>query len=65
MCTLYIYESVVSQLWVRESVRYITHNSYAISVVLTFNNNDIITVNKVKFNFNDNIILINKVILMF
>ncbi len=26
--------------WVRESVRYITHNSFAISVVLTFDNNE-------------------------
>jgi len=38
ICTLYICELIVSQLWVRKSVKYITHNSYAISVVLTFNN---------------------------
>ena len=37
MHTLYIYELIVSQLQVRESVRYITHNSYAISVMLSFN----------------------------
>jgi len=38
VCTLYTYGSVVSQLQVRESVRYITHNSCAISVVPPFNN---------------------------
>jgi len=37
MCTLYICELIVGQLRVRKSVRYITHNSYAISVVLSFN----------------------------
>jgi len=37
VCTLYTYRSVAGQLWVRESVRYITHNSYAISVVSSFN----------------------------
>ncbi len=37
VCTLYICESVVSWLWVRGSVRYITHDSYAISVVSSFN----------------------------
>ncbi len=37
VCTLYICESVVGWLWVRESVRYITHDSYAISVVPPFN----------------------------
>ncbi len=36
-CILYIYELIVSQLWVRRSVRYITHNSYAISVMSSFN----------------------------
>ena len=36
--TLYTCRSVAGRLWVRESVKYITHNSYAISVVLTFNN---------------------------
>ena len=39
VCTLYIYELIMSQLWVRKSVRYITHNCYAISVVSSFNNN--------------------------
>ena len=37
VCTLYICESVVGWLWVRESVRYITYDSYAISVVPPFN----------------------------
>jgi len=37
VCTLYTCESVVSQSQVRESVRYITYYSYAISVVLPFN----------------------------
>ncbi len=37
VCTLYIYGLVAGQSWVRESVRYITHNSYAISVVPSFN----------------------------
>jgi len=36
-CTLYTCGSVAGRLWVRESVRYITHNSYAISVVPPFN----------------------------
>ncbi len=35
--TLYIYRSVTGQLWVKRSVKYITYNSYAISVVLSFN----------------------------
>jgi len=34
--TLYICKSVMSWLQVRESVRYITYNSCAVSVVLTF-----------------------------
>jgi len=38
VCTLYTCGSVAGQLQVRESVRYITHNSYAISVVPSFNN---------------------------
>ncbi len=38
VCTLYICGSVAGQSQVRESVRYITHNSCAISVVLSFNN---------------------------
>ncbi len=38
MCILYIYESIVNQLWVKESVKYITYNSCAISVVSSFNN---------------------------
>jgi len=38
VCTLYTCGSVVGQLQVRESVRYITHDSYAISVVPSFNN---------------------------
>ncbi len=38
VCTLYTCGSVVGQLQVRGSVRYITHNSYAISVVPPFNN---------------------------
>jgi len=37
-CTLYTCGSVVGRSQVRGSVRYITHNSCAISVVLTFNN---------------------------
>jgi len=37
VCTLYICGSVAGQLWVRESVRYITYNSCAISVVSSFN----------------------------
>jgi len=37
VCTLYTCGSVAGQLWVRESVRYITHDSYAISVVPSFN----------------------------
>ncbi len=35
--TLYTCRSVAGRLWVRGSVRYITHNSYAISVVPSFN----------------------------
>jgi len=38
VCTLYTCGSVAGQLWVRDSVRYITHDSYAISVVPPFNN---------------------------
>ena len=38
VCTLYTCRSVVGWLQVRESVKYITHNSYAISVVSSFNN---------------------------
>ena len=38
VCTLYTYGLVVSQSQVRRSVRYITHNSYVISVVSPFNN---------------------------
>jgi len=38
VCTLYTCGSVAGQLQVRGSVRYITHNSYAISVVPPFNN---------------------------
>ena len=37
VCTLYTCESVAGRSRVRESVRYITHNSYAISVVPSFN----------------------------
>ena len=37
VCTLYTCGSVAGQLWVRESVRYITHDSCAISVVPPFN----------------------------
>ncbi len=37
VCTLYIYELIVSQLQVKRSVKYITCDSCAISVVLTFN----------------------------
>ncbi len=39
VCTLYTCRSVVGQLQVRESVRYITHDSCAISVVSPFNKN--------------------------
>ena len=35
--TLYTCRSVAGRLWVRESVRYITHDSCAISVVPPFN----------------------------
>ncbi len=35
--TLYTCRSVASQSWVRKSVRYITYNSCAISVVSPFN----------------------------
>ncbi len=38
VCTLYTCGSVAGRLRVRESVRYITHNSCAISVVPPFNN---------------------------
>jgi len=38
VCTLYTCGLVAGQLRVRESVRYITHNSYAISEVPSFNN---------------------------
>jgi len=38
VCTLYTCGSVAGQSQVRESVRYITHNSYTISVVSPFNN---------------------------
>ena len=37
MYTLYMYESITDQLWVRKSVRYITYNSCAISVMSSFN----------------------------
>jgi len=37
VCTLYTCGSVAGRSRVRESVRYITHNSYAISVVPPFN----------------------------
>jgi len=37
VCTLYTCGSVAGRSRVRGSVRYITHNSYAISVVPTFN----------------------------
>ncbi len=37
VCTLYTCRSVVGRLQVRGSVRYITHDSYAISVVPPFN----------------------------
>ncbi len=37
VCTLYTCRSVAGRLRVRESVKYITHNSYAISVVPPFN----------------------------
>jgi len=37
VCTLYTYGLIMGQLQVRESVRYITHNSYAISVMPSFN----------------------------
>ncbi len=38
VCTLYTCRSVAGRSQVRESVKYITHNSYAISVVPPFNN---------------------------
>ncbi len=38
VCTLYTCRSVVGQSQIRRSVKYITHNSYAISVVPSFNN---------------------------
>jgi len=37
VCALYTCRLVAGQLWVRESVRYITHDSCAISVVPPFN----------------------------
>ncbi len=37
VCTLYTCRSVAGQLQVRESVKYITYNSCAISVVSSFN----------------------------
>ncbi len=37
VCTLYTCRLVTGRLQVRESVRYITHDSYAISVVPPFN----------------------------
>jgi hypothetical protein len=37
VCTLYTCRSVAGRLQVRGSVRYITHDSYAISVVPPFN----------------------------
>jgi len=37
VCTLYTCRSVAGWLQVRKSVRYITHDSYAISVVPPFN----------------------------
>jgi len=37
VCTLYTCGLITGQLQVRESVRYITHNSYAISVMSSFN----------------------------
>ncbi len=40
ICILYIYKLIMSQLWVKESVKYITYNSCAISVMLTFNSLD-------------------------
>ncbi len=47
VCTLYICGSVAGRSRVRESVRYITHNSCAISVVPPFNN---LLIKKVKLN---------------
>jgi len=41
--TLYTCGSVAGRLQVRESVKYITHNSYAISVVPPFNTLHLIT----------------------
>jgi len=38
VCILYTCGSVAGRSQVRKSVRYITHNSYAISVVPPFNN---------------------------
>ena len=40
VCTLYTCRSVAGRLRVRGSVRYITHDSYAISVVPPFNRHD-------------------------
>ncbi len=40
VCTLYTCGLIVGRSRVRESVRYITHNSYAISVMPPFNSTD-------------------------
>ncbi len=40
VCTLYTCGSVAGRSRVRESVRYITHDSYAISVVPPFNSSE-------------------------
>ncbi len=37
ICILYIYELIVSQSQIKRSVKYITYNSCAISVMLSFN----------------------------
>jgi len=42
VCTLYTCRSVAGRSQVRKSVRYITHDSYAISVVPPFNSIDFI-----------------------
>ncbi len=41
VCTLYTCESVAGRLQVRKSVKYITYDSYAISVVSPFNSNQL------------------------
>ena len=51
VCTLYTCGSVTSQLRVRRSVRYITHNSCAISVVPPFNILLLKIINLYKINF--------------